>query len=121
MELKKVPLNDVHEKLGAKMVPFAGFIMPVRYSSDLDEHMTVRNGVGVFDVSHMGEFTIKGPQALDLIQRATSKLFKSFLVLDFTESVASLIYGDSNGDGISDARDQGIAGRRKCFPNRRTG
>ena len=54
------------------MVPFAGFLMPVRYSSDLDEHMTVRNGVGVFDVSHMGEFTIKGPQALDLIQRVTS-------------------------------------------------
>lgn len=54
------------------MVPFAGFLMPVRYSSDLEEHMTVRNGVGVFDVSHMGEFTIKGPQALDLIQRVTS-------------------------------------------------
>ncbi len=72
MDLKKVPLHHVHEKLGAKMVPFAGFIMPVRYSSDLEEHMTVRNGVGVFDVSHMGEFTIQGPQALDLIQRVTS-------------------------------------------------
>jgi aminomethyltransferase len=54
------------------MVPFAGYNMPVRYSSDIEEHMTVRNGVGVFDVSHMGEFTIKGPQALDLIQRVTS-------------------------------------------------
>lgn len=72
MELKQVPLQHVHEQLGAKMVPFAGFLMPVRYSSDLEEHMTVRNGVGVFDVSHMGEFTIKGPQALDLIQRVTS-------------------------------------------------
>lgn len=72
MELKFVPLNAVHEKLGAKMVPFAGYNMPVRYSSDIEEHMTVRNGVGVFDVSHMGEFTIKGPQALDLIQRVTS-------------------------------------------------
>jgi glycine cleavage system T protein len=72
MELKKVPLNDLHEKLGAKMVPFAGYNMPVRYSSDIEEHMTVRNGVGVFDVSHMGEFTVKGPQALDLIQRVTS-------------------------------------------------
>ena len=72
MELKKVALNDLHEKLGAKMVPFAGYNMPVRYSSDIEEHMTVRNGVGVFDVSHMGEFTIKGPQALDLIQRVTS-------------------------------------------------
>jgi len=54
------------------MVPFAGFLMPVRYSSDLEEHMTVRNGVGVFDVSHMGEFTVKGQHALDLIQRVTS-------------------------------------------------
>ncbi len=72
MELKFVPLNAVHEKLGAKMVSFAGFNMPVRYSSDIEEHMTVRNGVGVFDVSHMGEFTVKGPNALDLIQRVTS-------------------------------------------------
>ena len=54
------------------MVPFAGYNMPVRYSSDIEEHMTVRNGVGVFDVSHMGEFTLKGPSALDLIQRVTS-------------------------------------------------
>lgn len=72
MELKKVPLNDLHERLGAKMVPFAGFNMPVRYSSDIEEHMTVRKGVGVFDVSHMGEFSLKGPNALDLIQRVTS-------------------------------------------------
>lgn len=72
MELKKIPLNHVHEKLGAKMVPFAGFLMPVRYSSDIEEHMTVRNGVGVFDVSHMGEFILNGPKALDLIQRVTS-------------------------------------------------
>jgi aminomethyltransferase len=72
MDLKYVPLNDVHVRLGAKMVPFAGFNMPVRYSSDIEEHMAVRNGVGVFDVSHMGEFTVKGPHALDLIQRVTS-------------------------------------------------
>lgn len=72
MEVKQIPLNDIHIKLGAKMVPFAGFNMPVRYSSDIEEHMTVRNGVGVFDVSHMGEFTLKGPNALDLIQRVTS-------------------------------------------------
>ncbi len=72
MDLKKVALNDLHEKLGAKMVPFAGYNMPVRYSSDIEEHMTVRNGVGVFDVSHMGEFKIEGPNALDLIQRVTS-------------------------------------------------
>ena len=72
MELKYLPLNDLHVKLGGKMVPFAGYNMPVRYSSDIEEHMTVRNAVGVFDVSHMGEFSIKGPQALDLIQRVTT-------------------------------------------------
>lgn len=72
MSIKQIPLNDLHVSLGAKMVPFAGFTMPVRYSSDIEEHMTVRNGVGVFDVSHMGEFTVKGPKALDLIQRVTS-------------------------------------------------
>lgn len=70
--MKKIPLNDLHESLGGKMVPFAGFIMPVRYSSDIEEHNTVRNGVGVFDVSHMGEFILRGPDALDLIQRVTS-------------------------------------------------
>lgn len=72
MDLKKVQLNDIHEKLGAKMVPFAGYNMPVRYSSDIEEHNTVRNGVGIFDVSHMGEFLIMGPNALDLIQKVTS-------------------------------------------------
>jgi aminomethyltransferase len=72
MELKKVALNNLHEKLGAKMVPFAGYNMPVRYSSDIEEHMTVRNGVGMFDVSHMGEFLITGPNALALIQKVTT-------------------------------------------------
>jgi aminomethyltransferase len=72
MELKKIALNDVHEALGAKMVPFAGYNMPVRYSSDIEEHNAVRNAVGIFDVSHMGEFMVKGPHALDLIQRVTS-------------------------------------------------
>jgi aminomethyltransferase len=72
METKNIPLNDLHIKLGAKMVPFAGYNMPVRYSSDIEEHMTVRNGVGVFDVSHMGEFKVEGPNALELIQRITS-------------------------------------------------
>jgi aminomethyltransferase len=70
--LKTVVLNDVHQQLGAKMVPFAGYNMPVRYSSDLDEHHTVRRAVGIFDVSHMGEFRVRGPQALGLIQRVTS-------------------------------------------------
>ena len=72
MEIKKVALNDLHERLGGKMVPFAGYNMPVRYSSDIEEHKAVRNSVGVFDVSHMGEFILEGPNALDLIQRVTS-------------------------------------------------
>lgn len=67
-ELKYVPLNDWHEENGGKMVPFAGYHMPVRYSGDKEEHFTVRNAVGLFDVSHMGEFIIKGSGALDLIQ-----------------------------------------------------
>ena len=70
--LKTVALHDTHQQLGAKIVPFAGYAMPVRYSSDLEEHHTVRRGVGIFDVSHMGEFRLRGPQALDLIQRTTS-------------------------------------------------
>ena len=72
VSLKTVTLNDTHRQLGAKMVPFAGYDMPVRYSSDLDEHHTVRRALGIFDVSHMGEFRLRGPQALDLIQRVTS-------------------------------------------------
>ncbi len=71
-EIKKLILNDVHEALGGKLIPFAGYNMAVRYTSDIDEHMTVRNGVGVFDVSHMGEFFLRGPKALDLIQKITS-------------------------------------------------
>ncbi len=72
MELKKIALNDIHTKLGAKMVPFAGYNMPVRYSSDIEEHLAVRNSVGMFDVSHMGEFLVSGPNALALIQKVTS-------------------------------------------------
>jgi len=72
MSLKRVPLHHIHQQLGAKIVPFAGYDMPVRYSSDLDEHHAVRNGVGVFDVSHMGEFILKGEGALALIQRVSA-------------------------------------------------
>jgi aminomethyltransferase len=72
MSLKQVPLHHIHQQLGAKIVPFAGYEMPVRYSSDLDEHHTVRNGVGIFDVSHMGEFVLKGEGALALIQRVSA-------------------------------------------------
>jgi len=72
MDFKKVALDQVHRDLGAKMVPFAGYEMPVRYSSDIEEHMQVRKSVGVFDVSHMGEFLVKGDKAIDLIQKISS-------------------------------------------------
>ena len=64
--------NQIHKQLGAKMVEFAGFEMPIEYSGIKDEHMTVREAVGVFDVSHMGEFWVKGPDAMELVQRVTS-------------------------------------------------
>lgn len=70
--MKNTALTHVHEQLGAKMVPFAGYNMPVQYEGVNAEHETVRTGVGVFDVSHMGEFLIDGPKALDLIQKVTS-------------------------------------------------
>ncbi|WP_300665125.1 glycine cleavage system aminomethyltransferase GcvT [Fluviicola sp.] len=70
--MKNTALTQVHEALGAKMVPFAGYNMPVQYEGVNAEHETVRNAVGVFDVSHMGEFLLSGPDALDLIQRVTS-------------------------------------------------
>lgn len=70
--MKTTPFTDVHVSLGAKMHEFAGYNMPIEYSGIIDEHLTVCNGVGVFDVSHMGEFWVKGPKALDFIQSVTS-------------------------------------------------
>ncbi len=70
--MKNTALTHIHESLGAKMVPFAGYHMPVQYEGINAEHETVRNGVGVFDVSHMGEFLIEGEYALELIQRISS-------------------------------------------------
>ncbi len=70
--MKTTPFTDVHIALGAKMHEFAGFNMPIEYSGIIDEHLTVVNGVGVFDVSHMGEFWVKGPNALPYLQSITS-------------------------------------------------
>ena len=70
--MRDTALTAKHTALGAKMVPFAGFNMPVQYAGVKVEHECVRNGVGVFDVSHMGEFLLKGEKALDLIQKVTS-------------------------------------------------
>ena len=79
--MKNTALSKIHEALGAKMVPFAGYNMPVSYEGVNAEHLTVRSGVGVFDVSHMGEFLISGPNALPLLQKVT------------TNDVAKLVVG----------------------------
>jgi aminomethyltransferase len=70
--MKNTPFTQKHIALGAKMAEFAGYNMPISYSGINDEHATVRNNAGIFDVSHMGEFIVKGPDALDLIQRVTT-------------------------------------------------
>ncbi len=70
--MKRTPLFDVHVSLGAKMVPFAGFEMPVQYSGLTQEHFAVRENVGMFDVSHMGQFFVEGKEAKDLLQNVTT-------------------------------------------------
>jgi aminomethyltransferase len=70
--MKFTAFNKIHKKAGAKMLEFAGFEMPIEYTGIIDEHNTVRNAVGVFDVSHMGEFWVKGPNALDLVKKITT-------------------------------------------------
>jgi aminomethyltransferase len=70
--MKKTALTTVHEQMGARMVDFAGYYMPVTFEGINIEHETVRKGVGVFDVSHMGEFWVKGPNAFEFVQRVTS-------------------------------------------------
>lgn len=70
--LKATPLNAVHRQLNAKMVDFGGWDMPVQYRGILDEHKTVRTGVGIFDVSHMGEIVVRGPQALALVNHIST-------------------------------------------------
>ena len=92
--MKSIVLDLVHKKLGAKMVPFAGYNMPVQYEGVTAEHLTVRNGVGVFDVSHMGEFLVEGKNALGLLQKVTSN------------DVSKLAVGDA---------------QYSCFPNENNG
>lgn len=69
--MKRTPFFSIHQKYGAKIVPFGGFEMPVQYAGIMEEHKTVRNSVGVFDVSHMGEFFAKGANALSFLQKIT--------------------------------------------------
>ena len=70
-KMKKTTFYNIHEKLGAKIVEFAGYLMPIQYSSIIAEHKAVRNSVGVFDVSHMGEVFVSGEKALDFVQHIT--------------------------------------------------
>ena len=70
--MKTTPFTHFHEELGARMAPFAGYNMPIEYTGIKDEHNTVREKLGVFDVSHMGEFWVKGPKAFELVQKITS-------------------------------------------------
>ena len=70
--MKTTPFTHFHEALGARMAPFAGYNMPIEYTGIKDEHNTVREKLGVFDVSHMGEFWVKGPKAFELVQKLTS-------------------------------------------------
>src|SRR3972149_8921994 len=69
--MKKTAFNSIHKKLGATIVEFAGYLMPIQYSSIIAEHKAVRNSVGVFDVSHMGEIFVSGEKALDFVQNIT--------------------------------------------------
>ncbi|MFQ3578764.1 MAG: glycine cleavage system aminomethyltransferase GcvT, partial [Bacteroidales bacterium] len=70
--MKKTPLYDTHVKLQAKIAPFAGYYMPIEYSGIKDEHCTVRQNAGIFDVSHMGEIWVKGEKALEFLQKVVS-------------------------------------------------
>jgi aminomethyltransferase len=92
--MKITPFTEKHIALGAKMHEFAGYNMPIEYSGIFDEHTTVRTGVGVFDVSHMGEFWVKGPNALPFLQKIT------------TNNVAALPIGKA---------------QYSCFPNGKGG
>ena len=87
-ELKKTPLNAAHLKSGAKMVPFAGFEMPVQFKGVIDEHVAVRTAVGLFDVSHMGEFVVTGPDSQAYLQKV------------FCNNVAKLVPGRIHYTGL---------------------
>lgn len=95
--MKTTPFTDRHIALNAKMHEFAGYNMPIEYSGIIDEHHTVRNGVGVFDVSHMGEFWVKGPNALSFLQKVSSNN-----VAELTVGKAQYNYFPNTVGGIVD-------------------
>jgi len=92
--MKKTALFDVHEKLGAKIVPFAGYEMPLKYTNIIDEHQAVRKNCGMFDVSHMGQFIVKGKEALQLIQIISSN---DASTLEIGEAQYSAIMNEQGG------------------------
>jgi len=92
--IKKTALYDIHKKLGAKIVEFAGFYMPIQYKGITDEHVRVRTSVGIFDVSHMGEFEFIGPKALDFLQYMTINDIKK---LDIYQAQYSALCYDHGG------------------------
>jgi aminomethyltransferase len=93
-EVKPTPLTARHEALGARMVPFAGYLMPVQYTSIITEHRAVRSSVGIFDLSHMGEFEVQGPGTLEFLERMTTNDVGS---LQFYQAQYSLMLNDDGG------------------------
>jgi len=95
--MKKTILNNIHRKLGAKMGVFAGYEMPIQYSGVKNEHLNVRNNIGIFDVSHMGEFIISGPSAIKLLQKICSNDINKITV-----GQAQYNYFPNNKGGVID-------------------
>lgn len=87
LELRKTALNKIHRQLGARMVPFAGWEMPVQYAGPIPEHMAVRTRAGIFDVSHMGEIEVKGPNAAESLQKITCNDIRTLAVSQCQYSV----------------------------------
>ncbi|MFK7899413.1 MAG: glycine cleavage system aminomethyltransferase GcvT [Cyclobacteriaceae bacterium] len=92
--MKSVPLEKTHQALGAKMVPFAGFNMPLKYASEIEEHLCVREKAGLFDVSHMGEFIVEGSDALDWIQYVTCNDVSKLVI---SQAQYSCLMNDAGG------------------------
>src|SRR5437764_10798008 len=91
---KKTPLCDEHVRLGARMVPFGGWLMPVQYTSIVDEHQTVRNAIGMFDISHMGQFIVAGDSACDWLNRM---LTNNAAKLDVGQGQYTFLLNDNGG------------------------
>ena len=98
VKLKRTPLFDIHKSLGARIAEFGGWEMPIEYSGIVQEHVTVRTAAGLFDVSHMGEIEVLGPEALALIQWLTSN--DASRLQDFQAQYTALMY--PQGSAVDD-------------------